>query len=247
MIPCDDHVTLHLMKRVIEPEWLDELPQHDPRARRSRLELRRLNGILRHERPLARALSQLFACRDRPCVADLGAGDGSFALRLASRLPRPGGCGEFLLIDRHKPMDDDLGPTFACLGWTHRFLETDVFHWLDSTPTGRFDAIVSNLFLHHLPGPMLRRLFQGIAARTSRFAACETRRSLIALAASGCVGMIGCRAITRHDAIASVRAGFQDVDLTRLWPDLSAWQIEEHRLGWCSHWFMAQRRSCPEP
>jgi hypothetical protein len=57
--------------RSLEPEWLDELPASDPRAERSRRDLRRINAIMGNARIIARHLGQ--ARR----IADLGGGDGS--------------------------------------------------------------------------------------------------------------------------------------------------------------------------
>ena len=233
------------MNRVIEPEWLDELPPDDRDARRSRLDLRRLNRILGHARPLAGALAPVLATQDRPRVADVGAGDGTFALRLARRLPRPRHGGEFVLVEKHKLRSAGLASAFAGLGWDLRFVEADALEWLESDAAGQLDATLANLFLHHFQERWLGRLFAGIAAHSACFAACETRRSSVALAASHWVGAIGCRSVTRHDAVVSVRSGFRDSELTRLWPARTGWQTEEHRLGWCSHWFMARRVECP--
>jgi hypothetical protein len=239
--------TCHLtpMKRVVDPEWLDEFAPNDPRARESRQDLQRLNRILGHARRLARALAPALAGRDRPRVVDLGAGDGLFPLRLARHLPRPRETGEFLLVDRHALDQCNLSAAFSRLGWELRVYRADVFEWLESDLSDPCDAMVANLFLHHFPKVPLERLLRGIAARSSCFAACETRRNLIALAASRLVGLIGCRAVTRHDAVVSVHAGFREDELTRLWPAPNRWQLEEHRLGWCSHWFMARRKPCP--
>jgi hypothetical protein len=233
------------MNRVLETEWLDELPPDDRNAQRSRLDLRRLNWILGHARPMARALAPGLEIQDSPRVADLGAGDGTFALRLARRLPRPRCGGEFILVEKHNLRSTALVSAFAGLGWELRFVEADAFEWLESAAAGRLDALLANLFLHHFQEACLGRLFAGIAAHSACFVACETRRSSVGLAASRCVGLIGCRAVTHHDAIVSVRSGFRDSELTRLWPAGTAWRIEEHRLGWCSHWFMARRVQCP--
>src|ERR1035438_3228095 len=48
--------TEHAMKRIIEPELLDELPPGDPRAAGSRRDLRRLNAWMRNHAIMANAL-----------------------------------------------------------------------------------------------------------------------------------------------------------------------------------------------
>jgi hypothetical protein len=57
------------------------------------------------------------------------------------------------------------------------------------------------------------------------------------------VGFIGCNAVTRHDAVASVRAGFAGTDLSTLWPGKSEWRLAERRIGWFTHAFLAARNS----
>ena len=39
--------------RVLEPEWLDALPHEDPRARRSRRDLVRVNALMGNDRIVA--------------------------------------------------------------------------------------------------------------------------------------------------------------------------------------------------
>jgi tRNA G46 methylase TrmB len=78
------------MERCIQREWLDELPPEEPRAIQSRRDLKRINAwmgnarILAHEIKFAR-LHQRSALR----VLELGAGDGTFMLRLARRRKPP--------------------------------------------------------------------------------------------------------------------------------------------------------------
>ena len=52
--------------RRLEREWLDELPADDPRARRSRADLRRINAIMGNARIVASALKSLFPSSGRP-------------------------------------------------------------------------------------------------------------------------------------------------------------------------------------
>ena len=64
-----------IVMRIIETEWLDSLPASDPRAERSRRDLRRVNTIMGNARHIAAALRPHW--REGMRVADLGAGDGS--------------------------------------------------------------------------------------------------------------------------------------------------------------------------
>src|SRR5712692_7747172 len=75
-----------IMDRIVEPEWLDGLPVDDPRALRSRQDLRRVNVLMGHARILSRLLRRAGAERRLDCLVDLGAGDGTFLLELVKRL-----------------------------------------------------------------------------------------------------------------------------------------------------------------
>jgi hypothetical protein len=198
-----------LSSRFLEPEWLDELPASDPRAERSRRDLRRVNAIMGNARIIARHLGQ--ASR----IADLGGGDGSLMRAVERRLGRP---LEVTNVDRMHGLD--------------------VFEFLQH-PRTVLDAIVTNLFLHHLDNHELKRLFALAAARAPLFVACEPRRSAPALWASRLVGLIGCNDVTRHDSVVSVRAGFAGKELSALWPE--DWLLMEKPARPFSHLFVARR------
>ncbi len=223
------------MERVIEPEWLDELPANDPRAVRSRGDLRRLNWFMNHAGIIAQALRP-FPKPGR--VLDVGAGDGVFALRLATRLQ----CcrSEFILVDRHGGISPAVRKGFRALDCSVEFRRRDALSGL--TEVGEVDAAFVNLFLHHFDDARLEQLLGDLAARCRIFVACEPRRSAFALFASHCVGLIGCNGVTRHDAVISVRAGFNGAELSCLWPQPTQWSISEHAAGLFSHLFVARRR-----
>jgi hypothetical protein len=63
----------------------------------------------------------------------------------------------------------------------------------------------------------------------------------MSLAGSRLVGLIGCNDVTRHDAPASVKAGFTGAELTRAWPDQAGWLVREWRSGPFSHAFTARK------
>lgn len=226
------------MPRTVEPEWLDHLPATDPRAARSRRDLRLVNAIMRNARIVAGALAPRV---DRPrAIVDIGAGDGAWLVQLARILPPGWTRVKAVLLDRQ---DTVSARTLAALterGWVPEVITADVFDWL-AQPEARADVYVANLFLHHFEPAPLRELLALLAARCSVFAACEPRRSRFALHASRLLGLIGCSAVTRHDALASVRAGFADDDLRALWPQRAGWRIEEGARGGFSHLFVAAR------
>ncbi|MEM9481863.1 MAG: class I SAM-dependent methyltransferase, partial [Verrucomicrobiota bacterium] len=72
-----------LSERHLTPEKLDELLPEDPRAQRSRLDLRLINWLMGNHRILGR-YAAAFSWKS---AVELGAGDGELLRRLASRFP----------------------------------------------------------------------------------------------------------------------------------------------------------------
>jgi SAM-dependent methyltransferase len=218
--------------RVLEPEWLDELPPQDPRAVRSRADLRRVNWLMGNARLIAGSLRSHL--REGSRVADLGSGDGHLMLRIAQRLRIPG--VELSLVDRAPVVSDATLAEFARLGWRVRVVARDAAAFLREEP---LDVVVANLFLHHLDPEALRRVFNVCAERTRLVAACEPRRSHLALLGCRLMWLIGSNDVTRHDAVVSVRAGFTGHELSALWP--TGWALDERSAPPFSHLFVARR------
>ena len=229
------------MTRVLQSELLDSLPASDPAAQRSRADLRRVNRWMGHCGILTRTLKSTVPAAVRRIV-ELGAGDGTLALALATRLRQRWPDIELTLIDRQPVVTDSTLQTFQRVGWKTHVVESDVFDWLAANPQPA-DMIVTNLFLHHFEAPQLRRLLLGIADRSRCFIALEPRRSALAQLGARSLGLIGCNHVTRHDARVSVQAGFRDRELSALWPAPANWRVEEKRAGLFSHLFTARKIS----
>jgi hypothetical protein len=229
------------LPRRVEPEMLDLLPKADPRAIRSRQDLRRINRVMATRSILCRGID--VATRGRPPrrIVELGAGDGTLLLRLARRRAAKWPGVEATVVDRHDLITTETRQGFAMLGWTLRVVARDVFDWVDETDPVPYDLLLANLFLHHFEGEALRRLLLGVMARSTAFVACEPRRAATALFGSHLVGLLGCTALTRNDAVLSVHAGFRDGELTAAWPETHSWQIDEYPAGLFSHCFLATR------
>ena len=221
--------------RLLETEWLDELPPGDLRAIRSRADLRRVNAVMGNARLISAFLKRHLPPTGSLRVADLGAGDGTLALAVARRLRRPQ--VRLTLVDRSPVVHSITLERLAALGWHTSVAPADVFDFLDGAHEP-FDAIFVNLFLHHFADAPLARLLAGAARRTSLFVACEPRRSVAALAGSRLLWALGCNDVTRHDALASVRAGFAGREIASLWPAAERWRIAE-RPWLFSHLFTA--------
>jgi len=229
------------MDRRIEPELLDALPADDPRAIRSRRDLRRLNSLMGNVRLMTAALRTTVGERPPGQIVDLGAGDGTFMLRVAQRLFPCWQNVEMALLDRRGIVSAQTRRQFERLSWSVNAIEADVADWLAQPSSDRVDVMTSNLFLHHFSESSLAWLMQRVAEQTACFVACEPRRYPVALRATRWLRLIGCNWITRHDARASVRAGFNGQELSRLWPRGGDWQWQEKAAGLFSHCFVARR------
>ena len=234
------------MRRILQPELLDDLSPEDPQGIGSRADLRRLNFLMGHPVHLSRAFRSQHrknALPMRPLrVVELGAGDGTLFLRLARRWSALGVKAEVTLVDRQPLVSGETRRGFADLDWSLSCVVSDVFDWLES-PAPVADLMLANLFLHHFDRSQLMAMLRLVAARTDRFICCEPHRSPLALTAAHALGLIGCNAVTRHDAVISVHAGFDGRELSALWPAATQWELREQREGLFSHGFSAQRNA----
>jgi hypothetical protein len=152
----------------------------------------------------------------------MGGGDGCFLLSVARRLAWTG--VRAVILDRQNIVSQNTHAGFAALGWTCETVQGDIFETL---PQLAPDIVTANLFLHHLDDAALRRLLALVASRSRAFVACEPRRSAFALLGARLVFALGANDVTRHDAVASVQAGFRDLELSMLWPEDRSWISRE--------------------
>ncbi|HEY6456385.1 MAG TPA: hypothetical protein VIY90_14020 [Steroidobacteraceae bacterium] len=220
--------------RILEPEILDLLAGDDPRACASRGDLARINFVMRQQRIMANLLQPLAPPRR---LADLGSGDGRFLLGVARRMAPHWPQVTALIVDRQNIVSAQTRAGFAALGWSCESITGDIFAALPGLDA---EIIMANLFLHHLREPALRQLLRLVAQQARGFVACEPRRSQAALLASRMVFALACNEVTRHDAVASVRAGFCGHELSRLWPH-AGWQGREGLALPFTHFFAARR------
>ncbi|HYG24373.1 MAG TPA: methyltransferase domain-containing protein [Verrucomicrobiae bacterium] len=230
------------MNRVVQPELLDVLSPQDPKAIRSREDLRRLNAAMGHARLLADSLQAQLEKPKAVTLVELGAGDGICLLRVAQRLGRrnPAARVDVTLVDLQNLLTAETERDFERLNWHVRAVQSDVFDFLQRD-RDRSNLMFANLFLHHFTDLQLKDLLQLISERTDFFLALETRRARFPLIAGWMVGLIGCNSVTRHDAVVSVEGGFAANELGRLWPRGPGWQLDEHSAGLFSHRFVAKR------
>jgi hypothetical protein len=230
--------------RIVETEWLDVLSADDPRAMRSRADLRVVNAWMRQPGIMAGALLQHWGRAAPVKLIDLGAGDGTFMLRVAQRLAPRWRNVTAVLLDRQDLVTEATLRGFSALHWRAEAVAGDVFDVLSRTKSFDAEVVTANLFLHHFRQDRLAELLVGIARSASLVVACEPRRDRLALWGSRMVWAIGCGAVTRHDAVASVHAGFAAKELSALWPARD-FDLHECRAWPFTHCFVARRKGVP--
>ncbi len=229
--------------RNVLPELLDELEPNDPRARRSRRDLRYVHRAMGSLSILQRAIARLQLQAPPTRILELGAGDASFLLRLAQAQPDWGGV-VLTILDRHDLLSKETREAYKRLGWDLTVLRADVLEWAKEGHAQQFDLCVTTLFLHHFDRAALSVLMTAIAADSAAFVACEPRRNSFSWLASHLVWLLGANAVTRCDAVKSVAAGFVAQELTQSWPKAQAdWRCEEYAAPPFTHCFTAVRKS----
>lgn len=231
--------------RVLATEVLDGLDANDPLALQSRRDLARVHRVMGSRRIIGSAWRAMMPARPVGAplrILEIGAGDGTLLLGVARRLQGAWPTVDLTLLDRLELVSPSTLAAYAAVGWQARAEVADVRDWAAATAaTPRWDLVTTSLFLHHFHGRQLGLLLAAIARHSQRFFACEPHRGWLALAGSHLVGALGANAVTRHDAVASVRAGFCGTEISACWPRGTTWRCHEARAGLFSHTFSACR------
>ncbi|MEO6986168.1 MAG: hypothetical protein ABI155_12565 [Paralcaligenes sp.] len=238
------------LPRRLSSERLDQLPCDDPLAIRARLDLRRVNRLMGSASLISRAFQRHIKLAShsrgrRPLrIIEIGAGDGTLMLRLAQRFAACWPAVHLSLLDRQNVVSMATQNGFERLGWQVDVLRVDLHDWMASPVPKQWDIALANLFVHHFDSSQIAALFGTLAQCTDWFMACEPRRGPGPLFASRLLGLLGACAVTREDAVLSVKAGFSGTELSELWPrPLSQWVVQEGAAGLFSHTFIASRQS----
>lgn len=226
--------------RLVHAETLDYLDEEDPRAIRSRADLRRIHAVMGTRGILLKALRRLPVLPRR--VLELGAGDASLTLRVAQALAPTWQSVHLTLLDRRNVVPAGTVQAFERLGWKVQLLNADVLEWIASPAQDSYDLVIANLFLHHFEAPQLTAILAALSQRSHAVCACEPRRSHLALAGSRMVGLLGANVVTREDAVLSVKAGFADKELSQqMHPTFGGWHVDEYAAGLFTHCLLASR------
>ena len=187
------------MKRVVEPESLDGLSGEDPAAIRSRRDLRMINWFMGNEGWIQRQIEE------GESMVELGAGTGELTGKLSDT-------GKVTGLDfQGKPRNLEVD-------WK----QGDLFETMPDCPG---DTVVANLILHHFDDEQLKRLGGLIGAR-KKFVAVEPYRSCRSLF-QGSLLWPAINAVTKHDMMVSIRAGFRRGELSALLQLGERWQWRE--------------------
>ena len=197
------------LNRIIIPEILDSLNSADPRAIRSRRDLRWIDLFLGNSRWIVEQLKKQAPPPAR--IIEIGAGEGDLCRRVQTSLPSSTVTGLDLI---QRP-----GNLPEVIQWS----SGDFFQTL---PNIYADVCVGSLILHHFSDEVLRDL----GARLQSFRGltfCEPLRSHLPLF----LAKLSCpflSEVTRHDMPASIRAGFIPGELPALLGlDSKNWHIRE--------------------
>src|SRR6202012_4239087 len=117
------------MKRLVQPELLDSLPPEDPRARRSRRDLRRVNWWMGNPTILADSLRKHGHGQAPRRIIELGAGDGNFLLSAARKISSQWPAMNVTLLDRQPIVRPETVAAFLKLGWQPEMVTADIFDW----------------------------------------------------------------------------------------------------------------------
>jgi SAM-dependent methyltransferase len=232
-----------IRNRRVCSEALDELSPQDPRAQRSRRDLRRIHRAMLSLRILKHAWSRLRLIEPPTRIIELGAGDGTLLLRLARALPSRRVNTELALLDRQQVVSAETIDRFRGAGWQVKVVCEDALQWARARSPESYDLCIATLFLHHFRDPELALLLEGVAARSRAFIGIEPHRGTLATLGSRLIGMLGVNAVTREDAVKSVAAGFAGAEITAAWPSIDSWWIREFRALPFSQCFLAARRA----
>jgi hypothetical protein len=206
------------LERVIIPEILDSLNPADPRAIRSRRDLRLIDLYLGNSRWIVRQLKRQTPASAR--IIEIGAGEGDLCRKVQTSLPSSAVTG-LDLIQRPASLPSDI-----------QWIGGDFFQTL---PNIDADACVGSLILHHFSNEALHEL--GVRLQSFRnLTFCEPLRSRLPLFLSK-LSAAFMSEVTRHDMPASIRAGFRPGELPALLGlDSKKWSVRES-----SHWRGALR------
>ena len=186
------------MKRTIQCELLDTASPDE--TRESLRDLARINRWLGGHRTLLSAMSRMAGRDEKFTVLDVGSASGDMGAALMRAFPR----ARVVSLDR-APCHLECAPVPSVVA--------DAFGLPFAGAS--FDFVMANLFLHHFSKPDVEKLLSGFAgvARRAVLVVDLWRHPLPRAFLPATRGLLGWHALTVHDGVRSVEAGFTKREL----------------------------------
>lgn len=191
------------MRRQVQPEILDRLPENHPDALANRRDMYRLNTWMGNFRWFA---DQIHKVQLPPGsrIVELAAGDGALGRYLFRRIPAAHGW-TYTGIDLWNRPPDWPAPW----QWEQADLRT-------ARAPAQADVIIANHILHQFTDNELQALRHQITGTAQVLIINETSRRKVHLWQARGAFLFGMNYVSRHDALVSIRAGFQGEELPNL-------------------------------
>ncbi|MEX2381853.1 MAG: hypothetical protein WD490_05690 [Opitutales bacterium] len=217
------------MKRLVQPEILDSLPQDHPDAKANRRDLRLINRVMGNYSWFRDRLPPLLTPEDR--ILEIGSGTGDLGLYLDGiRKGRGAIQGPAKTVSPTATFSAhycglDLWSRPANWPREWKWVQDDL---LNFDRYQNFTVLIANLILHQFDDDALRSLGEKLSSSGIRLIlASEPARHKIHQWQLKLLWPLGLNAVSRHDGHVSVAGGFRQNEL----PDLlgltdPAWQVE---------------------
>lgn len=247
--------------RLVSAKIFNGPETEDPTKLRVSADLQRRHRILQTQTQtqtqsqslLASALNERMRPFDRKVtrILELGAVDGSLMLQVAGSMRPQPRTVEITFLDQKLLLSDTTISAFREIGWVATANLRDVMEWCGAPAVSapikneinRWDFILANSFLHRFTNAQLTVLLNLIAQRGNHFIAYEPRRSGFAMAANRVSYEMVADPGAREAALLSVQGGFNDHELTALWPQQEhTWRLQEQPTGPFNKCFIADRQ-----
>ncbi len=236
-----------MMKRNLQPEWMDQPGLSDDEHIAALAGLARLNRYTGIAAAMYRHLRRDAIARSgRPLrVLDVASGGGDVPIEWARRAAKEGIAMQITAVDISSLAIAEQQRRAAEAGVSIRSIELDCI--AGHLPLG-YDLITCSLFMHHLTDLQVVRLLQSMQATAEDgILICDLDRSRLNL---GLVS-IGAHALSRspivhHDAKSSVRASFTADEFKRIAEGALNRPVRVRRVLPCRYMATLDARTCCE-
>ena len=232
---------MDLSARQVLPEILDGIDPSDPRAMRSRRDLRRVHRALRTVSILRNAVSGCGLRRRRARCSSWARGmpRGCCGSRDSCRNGRR--CRS--RARRAGRISAETRTAYRALGWELQVVRQDVMQWAAEPGTRHYDLCLTNLFLHHFERPALDSVMRAIASSADALIACEPRRNALVAWGSKAIGLLGTNDITREERTPVWSRVSPIVNSLKPAMRYRSWSCEEYAAFPFMHCFTAVKNS----